>query len=110
MKRDRLTKQQEFAHLFQKGGSVVTPNFTLRYLKTGYPVSRIGVVVSRKVSKKATDRNRLRRQVIGWWQANQSRLNPGYDVACIVKRNTETAPAEIETAFAKAGIVGSTDA
>jgi ribonuclease P protein component len=110
VRRGRLTKQQEFSHLFHKGGSVVTPTFTLRYLRNGLPQSRIGVVVSKKVSKKAVVRNRLRRQIIGWWQANEAKVKPGFDAAVIVKKDQETPAAQIETAFAKAGIVGGTDA
>jgi ribonuclease P protein component len=108
--RSRLTQQQEFSHLFKKGGSVVTPTFTLRYARSNYPFSRIGVVVSKKVSKKATVRNRLRRQIIGWWQANEAKIIPGFDAAVVIKRDEALAPAQIETAFAKAGIVRSTDA
>jgi ribonuclease P protein component len=107
MTRQRLTQQKEFDLLFRKGSFVRAESFTVRYLPNHFDFSRLGVVVSKKVSKKAARRNRLKRQLVGWWQAHPIRA--GYDVAVIVRRDQGLTPAQIETAFKKAGIVGNTN-
>jgi ribonuclease P protein component len=59
-KKNRLT-QAQFAHFFKTGKRFQTKTATLIF--TPHPTFHGAVVVSKKVSKKAVDRNTLRRRV-----------------------------------------------
>lgn len=57
---NRLAKDKDIKRVFGKGRGLFTPLFSLKYIKTA-GVPRFAIVISTKVSKKATVRNRLRR-------------------------------------------------
>ena len=59
----RLAKRSDFDHLFKCGKKINFPIFTIRYLDNGLNKSRFAVVVSNKISKKATERNKIKRRV-----------------------------------------------
>ncbi|NCN07801.1 ribonuclease P protein component [Candidatus Falkowbacteria bacterium] len=59
----RLTKRNDFQSIFKTGYKNFNKFFSLRYKLNNLENSRIAVVVSNKVAKKATDRNRIKRQV-----------------------------------------------
>ncbi len=63
-KRERLTRA-EFTTFFKHGKRYHSPNFTLIYAPTESQgdSGRVAVVVSKKVSKSAVKRNRIRRKV-----------------------------------------------
>jgi ribonuclease P protein component len=52
----------------------------LKFRQTHLPASRAVVVVGKKVSKKATVRNRLRRRVAAELQQQWATVRPGYDI------------------------------
>src|SRR3989339_755803 len=58
----RLTKKSDFQQVFKVGRKDFNRFFGIRYKPNKLDVSRVAVVVSTKVSKKATDRNRIKRQ------------------------------------------------
>ena len=61
-KAERLSRS-EFERYFKSGKRYTTPNLTL--IHTPHPQLHVGVVVSKKVDKKAHERNQLRRRVYG---------------------------------------------
>ena len=77
---NRLTKDSDFKKIKAFGRSFFSPFFKLRYLANHLSLSRFAVVVSTKISKKATQRNRLKRQVREIIRLNQNRVKSGYDV------------------------------
>lgn len=60
---NRLKEDRDFKTILKFGRSFYTPNLKLRALKNKLEHSRFGFVIGLKTSKKATIRNRLRRQV-----------------------------------------------
>lgn len=94
----RLRHRQDFALVSRRGRRFKATHLHLLVLKDQTPKakvpspdpshpnetiapvtpSRIGVVVSKRVSKRATQRNRLRRQVQGAFLALRSQLEPGW--------------------------------
>mgnify|MGYP001574210280 CR=1 FL=1 len=62
-KKYRLTKQGDFKEVFSKGRGLAGRFFSIRYAPNTLENSRFAVVVANRVSKKATQRNRLKRQV-----------------------------------------------
>lgn len=71
--------------MYKNGKVFGNRNFTLYYLNNRKDTNRLGVVVSKKVSKKAVDRNKLRRQVKSYLQQIEDKLKQGYDLIIVVK-------------------------
>ncbi len=61
--KNRLTKKKDFELVFKKGQSVKQDFLLAKALKTDAKASRFGFVVSKKVSTKATVRNKVRRRL-----------------------------------------------
>lgn len=65
-----------------KGGKVIkTPFFLLKIFSSRFPYSRFGIIISKKVAAKSTDRNRLRRII---FSALGPKENSGKDFLIIV--------------------------
>lgn len=62
-KKYRLTKKEEFASIGKKGAQYNGRFFVLKAVKTGQLAVSAGVVVSKGIAKKATERNRIKRVV-----------------------------------------------
>lgn len=60
-KENRLRKKKDFDLVFKIGKVAGSANFFLKHSKNNLNVSRIGFICSKKVSKKATQRNRIKR-------------------------------------------------
>ncbi len=74
-KRDRLRSNDEFLSIYRGKRFSVTSSFTYyyRYSKSSsLPVDRkIGIVISKKVSKKAVCRNRIKRIIKEFYRCNK---------------------------------------
>ena len=79
-KKYRLTKDRDFKKILSRGKSFFSPSFRLRYLANNADFSRFAVIVSAKISKKATIRNRLKRQVREIIRSVRPRFKDGHDV------------------------------
>ena len=80
----RLRKESEFKEVFRRGRRVDL-GFVVFYLSPnnlGHP--RFGIVVSKKVSKKAVVRNRLKRLFREYFRLHKDRFN-SKDVVAVVK-------------------------
>lgn len=79
----RLTSTEDFERVKTKGKKVTSPILTLLYKKAKneqYP--RFGIIVSTKVSKQATARNRVSRAISEGVRQNIYSVDKNYD--CIV--------------------------
>jgi len=83
-KKNRLAKTRDVKTAFERGRGFFNPFFTVKYLKTTKPFGRFTIVVSTKVSKKAVERNRLKRLLRDFIRRNIGSFAPG-DYAVIVK-------------------------
>jgi len=81
----RLTQARDFKKIKNYGQPFFSYLFNLRRLANQRPLSRFSVVVSTKVTKKATGRNRLKRQLRGIIRLNLAKIKPGYDIIIITK-------------------------
>jgi ribonuclease P protein component len=59
----RITKKKEFDNIFKNGKTSYNQILGIKYIENGLENSRFGVLVSTKVSKQATVRNKIRRQI-----------------------------------------------
>ncbi|MDO8669013.1 MAG: ribonuclease P protein component [Candidatus Buchananbacteria bacterium] len=61
--KNRLAKRSDFQSVFKAGQKNFNKLFGIRYKLNNLKNPRIAVVVSNKVSKKATERNKIKRQI-----------------------------------------------
>lgn len=64
----------------------MTPFFLLKYARNGLAHNRYGFVVSKKVSKKATERNKAKRRLRDIVRTSPQSAIQGYDVVFVVKK------------------------
>jgi ribonuclease P protein component len=60
-KQSRLLKKADFDKVFKKSVKVSNAHFLILIQKTSNPKSRLGLIISKKVDKRAVHRNRIKR-------------------------------------------------
>ena len=105
----RLFKESDFKRLALKGRFTFGVLFNLKVLRNPEEVSCFGVVISAKVSKKATVRNLIKRRKTDAIRLMLPELKIGFDAMLIVKKeaigmNYKAIEAEIRKVFKKAGL------
>lgn len=90
----RLRKQKDFENVFNKGVYFSGKYLMLKAVENNLPFSRFGFVVSKKVSKKAVERNRAKRLMSESIRLSQEEIKSGFDIifvsrAGIVGKNFE---------------------
>lgn len=83
----RLVKNSDFTRVLHKGRYTSTQFFLLKYFPNNQPQSRFGFVISAKVSKKAVERNLLKRRLREIIKHNLKTIKDGYDVVFLAKKN-----------------------
>lgn len=63
-----------------------SPFFVLKTAKNDRPYSRFGFSVSKKTDKRATERNRIKRQVRVFVEENLEKIEPGFDILFLIKK------------------------
>jgi ribonuclease P protein component len=107
---NRLTKKKDFDAIFKNGISVKKGFLVVKAVKTGLAVSRFGIVVSKKVSNKATTRNKIRRQLRDIIGSQLPVIKKPFDVALvglpgIEKETFSDMGAMVSGSFKKLGII-----
>lgn len=67
-KENRIRHKKDFDQVFKQGSSFYCKTLGVKVLKTDLDHSRLGLVVSTKVSKKAVVRNRIKRTLRDFFQ------------------------------------------
>jgi len=80
----RLLSDKDFQKTWKRGASFYTKTLGFKISQNGLGVSRFGIVVSTKVSKLATVRNRLKRQIREIIHEKIREIAPGYDLVISV--------------------------
>lgn len=62
-KKNRLLSKKDFDFLKRKGFKRNSDSFDLLFLPTGNPSSRVGIIISTKISLKAVARNKAKRKL-----------------------------------------------
>jgi ribonuclease P protein component len=90
-KKYRFHRQNHVRRVYRSGSSARTTHLSLKFLKQKETSdSRLAVVVSKKVDKRATIRNRIRRRVYEVIRTNWNDLPDGYDLVITVHDRTLT--------------------
>lgn len=82
----RLRKSMEIARVLKSKLGAFDSACGVKMAKNGLEVSRFAVVVGTKVSKKAVDRNRIRRQYRDILQKSIKEIKPGFDVLLLTAK------------------------
>ncbi len=79
----RLRKQKDFENVFNRGVYFSEKFLILKAVENNLPFSRFGFVVSKKISKKAVERNRVKRLMSESIRLFQKKIKPGFDVVFV---------------------------
>ena len=105
--KNRLIKKTDFERVYKYGKFFCFENICLKAVKNRLTESRVGFSVGLSFSKKATERNRKKRQLRGFFMKNWGRIKKGLDMVVIFKKdNNKTAKIEekIEKILSKANL------
>lgn len=80
----RLKNESDIQTLFRKGRGVFDRVCGVKYTKNSKEESRFAIMIGKKVSKKAVDRNKIRRQYRAIIRKHLARIEKGYDILLIV--------------------------
>jgi ribonuclease P protein component len=83
----RLSSPRDIARVFKRGRFAGDGGIQCKAAPNGQGHSRIVIVVSKKVSKKAVVRNRLRRRISGVIEPIWATVAPGYDIVITVRED-----------------------
>lgn len=95
----RLTSDYDFRRVKRLGKGVSTPLFGLSYVPAKTQgVSRLGIIVTNSLDKRAVYRNQVRRMFRDSWHANLGAFKMGYDVVIVAfKKSLGSTYEEIST-------------
>ena len=84
-KKYRFHRQNDVRRVYTRGESARSGPFGMKYMKQTKPSdSRVAVVVSKKIDKRAVVRNRIRRRVYEIIRNRWDDIEPGYDIVITV--------------------------
>lgn len=89
-KKHRLNKSKDIQNTSARGRSFFSPNFVIKFRPDPDIVTRVAIVVSNYVSKKAVDRNRVKRLIREAIRLNLAKLKTG-DYVIIVRPKAKLA-------------------
>ncbi len=99
-KENRLKKKKEFEAIFENGRTIKGKNIIVKYLGNGLEYAKVGFIVSKKVSKKAVERNKIKRQLRE--AVKQTDLKRGLSIIIIALSSIKNVPyIEIESDIKK---------
>ena len=79
LKNNRLRKKKDIEQVFKRGRALKEDFLVLKTLQNNLDKARFGFIVSLKVSKKATLRNKIRRKLSELVRLDMERIKPGSD-------------------------------
>jgi len=86
---NRIKKEKDFEAVFKNSKSLRSGPFIFRIAKNNLDLSRVGFVVSQKVSKKATLRNRVKRRLADAIRGEMGNIKGGTDLVLIALPGAE---------------------
>lgn len=82
----RLKRKADFARIYRRGRYFFTPSLVLRFLSNDKDFSRFALVISAKITPKATLRNQLKRQLSEIIRLNFTHIGVGFDLLLAAKK------------------------
>ena len=75
----RIRKQKDFDKIFSEGAYFSEKFLGLKVVENNLEVSKFGFIVSNKISKKAVERNRIKRLLRETVRLRWDKIKPGFD-------------------------------
>ncbi len=88
-KKYRLKKKTDIEKVFKKGKAFNGDFLILKIARNALDYSRVSCLVSKKVAKKATSRNSIRRKTIEAIRPDLVKIKNGFDIIFIAKKGLE---------------------
>ncbi|MCK5466404.1 ribonuclease P protein component [Candidatus Parcubacteria bacterium] len=106
----RIRKQKDFDNIFSKGAYFSEKFLALKVVKNDLEISRFGFIVSNKISKKAVERNRIKRLLRETVRLKQNKIKSGFDAIFIfrgkeVEKSFEDVDAIVEKLLKRSGLL-----
>lgn len=103
---NRLTKDKDFDSVFKKGKSSYDKIVGVKVVLNGLKYNRFGILVSTKISKKAVERNKIKRQIRETIRLRSENIKNGHDCVIIslggiLDKKYEDIEKSIDTHFKK---------
>jgi ribonuclease P protein component len=87
----RLRKNSEFQRVKQQGRSIMSPLLILAWMPNNVAKKRVGFVISKRISKRAVDRNYIKRLLSEAMRVFLPRLPGGLDIVVSARQKANTA-------------------
>lgn len=84
LKQNRLTKKKDFENVFKKGQGAKSGFLLLKFIPNKLDHTRFAFVVSQKVSKKAVQRNKIKRYLREKVRLEMAKVKKGLDCVLVV--------------------------
>lgn len=78
-----LKKKKDFERVFKKGKRFKEDFLVIRFVPSNQKKSRFGIIISLKISKKATIRNKIKRRIRQLLRIRLKEIKKGIDIALI---------------------------
>ncbi|MSS20033.1 ribonuclease P protein component [Pseudoramibacter porci] len=92
MKITSLKNSKNFDRVFHHGQRFGNRHFQFYYLKNRKSTNRLGIIVSKKVSKRAVVRNKVKRRIRASYQNELEQIQQGYDLIIVAKKRCADDP------------------
>lgn len=88
-KQNRLKKKKDFEKVFKEGQGFKEDFLFLKFAKNNLKKSRFGFIVSKKFSKKATLRNKIKRKLREIIKMKLAKIKEGFDIILVINPGLE---------------------
>ncbi len=108
--KNRLKKEKDFDRVFKKGRGFAFDAIAIRFVENELTDNRFGFIVSKKVSKKAVERNRIKRILREQVRSMIQEMKVGWDIVITPRQNLSRDDSSdinrlLKEIFKKAGIL-----
>lgn len=84
MKKVKRLDRKSFQKVLKEGRTISTSFLVFKYLEQDLPYFRLGILITKKVSKKATERNKIKRRIREIVRLNLPKTSKKLDMVFIV--------------------------
>jgi ribonuclease P protein component len=108
---NRLVKKRDFAKVQRLGCFFNSNQISLKVLENGLNETRVGIIVGKKFSLKAVERNSLKRRLREIVRQKIKQIKKGWDVVIMAKKSqnkvktSETLVTTLEKMFKEANLI-----